>query len=109
MTRNRDYNAAIKGLRIMNERKQARGGWRSKIETTPGSRWGNLTAVEPGPSYISPNTGAVRERWVYQCECGVRVCWQPSTVRSNVKVHGWCSCGDCFRVEQERLAKAVGE
>lgn len=66
------------------------------IPTRPGSRWHKLTAIAPGHPYMHASSGQMRERWVYRCDCGNEVLWQPSTVRANTR-RGWCSCAVCYR------------
>lgn len=75
------------------------GFWKEKIETKKGERFGKLVALQPGPAYMTPGTGEVYERWIYECDCGNRVNWKPSQVRSNAR-KGWCSCPECFHRAQ---------
>lgn len=99
--RTRQENVARKGLRLMNERKRAKAqrepskpsrAKRCAPPPVPGERFHKLTAVE---SIGLDPTGNLR--WVFACDCGERVTWRVSTVRSNLKSLGWCSCTRCYR------------
>lgn len=76
--------------------KKKSGYFYKKIETYPGSKFGKLTAIEVGAPYMSPSSGKLEERWVYECECGNRVNWKPATVRYNTK-RGMSSCAECYK------------
>jgi hypothetical protein len=114
--RTRRENAARKGLRRLNAQKQAKaallppkfpkraedrsaGGWQPE----PGQRFGMLVALERGDDYIHPKGDAIA-RWWFVCDCGERVLWRPTTVRSNAE-RGWCSCPACYRQHCAELAE----
>jgi hypothetical protein len=107
--RTRRENSARKGLRLINERKRVKAALAppgSKGATgappSPGERFGKLTAVERGPDYVRPSGGRPELRWHYRCDCGASVCWKPSTVRTNLRDVGWCSCPDCYRTHKSQ-------
>lgn len=100
--RTRRENASRKGLRILNERKDAKAVARASTSTAAPSRgspppvageqFDKLTAVESAGIDAGGNL-----RWSFACVCGERVTWRVSTVRANVRRLGWCSCKACYR------------
>jgi hypothetical protein len=85
MNRGRKYNAAIKGYRLLNERKATKtAGAPTKVHASPpssiapGDIFGKLTAIERAGDCVRPN-GSLEERWTFQCECGARASAAPST------------------------------
>jgi hypothetical protein len=102
--RTRAHNVGIKKWRLVNERKRAKEA-RQPTPSPPGSapstlaagdRFDRLTAIERADDYV-PRQGGREERWVFECMCGARVTWKASTVVSNVRRLGWCSCPVCYR------------
>jgi hypothetical protein len=97
--RTRAHNAGVKKWRIVNERKAAkavatdiRPRSRAACPIAAGQRFDHLVAVEPSTTDAKGN-----RRWVFTCDCGQQVTWRVSTVVSNVRRLGWCSCPDCYR------------
>jgi hypothetical protein len=101
--RTRAHNAGIKKWRLVNEYKAAKAQREPDVEVStletrpsglqvsPGDRFGKLTAVEPAETDAKGN-----RRWTFQCDCGAMVTWRVSTVTSNVRRLGWCSCPCCY-------------
>jgi hypothetical protein len=56
-----------------------------------GQRFGRLRAVV----FAGIDSGG-NHRWEFECDCGRRVTWRASTVRSNLRRLGWCSCSYCY-------------
>lgn len=101
MKRVKQHNAALKGYRLLNERKAAKA--RREPPPSPpntiasGDIFGHLTALERAPDLVSPILLRRTELWVWACGlCGGRTTERPKVIKARFAYLGWVACVACY-------------